>query len=198
MIPCITLDSTTAPFIDCEEEYRELMTISLQQSARSCINEITMIDKEIEMLRFRDQLEQSKTSDGPSEDLNRYKPEKYENRKGLSVTRYSKVGNQLITDKQTIKAGVFRETVAAPTMTIEQYGEALIQQQQLQQQQQQQQQQWPADENSKPVKKYKQLLADGEEDNLDLVDKAVEEDRKWDDFCDNNPKGIGNKMNKRF
>jgi hypothetical protein len=76
--------------------------------------------------------------------------------------------------------------------------------------------------------RYKQLEADGDEDNDELVEKvselahmscssvpfvdmsktsnsrfaaifqAADKDRAWDDWKDNNPKGWGNKMGKRF
>jgi len=45
-------------------------------------------------------------------------------------------------------------------------------------------------------RKYAQLLASGEEDDEELVDQAVYEDRVWDDWKDENKKGSGNK--KRF
>jgi hypothetical protein len=46
--------------------------------------------------------------------------------------------------------------------------------------------------------RYKDLLKDGDEDDLDLVDKATIEDRNWDAWKEDNPKGWGNKMGKRF
>jgi immunoglobulin-binding protein 1 len=47
-------------------------------------------------------------------------------------------------------------------------------------------------------RKYKQLEGDGDEDNDELVEQATMKDREWDDWKDNNPRGIGNKMGKRF
>lgn len=47
-------------------------------------------------------------------------------------------------------------------------------------------------------RRYNQLVADGDEDNLDLVDESAKYDREWDDWKDNNPRGSGNKMGKRF
>lgn len=46
--------------------------------------------------------------------------------------------------------------------------------------------------------RYKELVRDGEEDNDELLDEATMADRAWDDWKDNNPKGWGNKMGKRF
>jgi immunoglobulin-binding protein 1 len=49
-----------------------------------------------------------------------------------------------------------------------------------------------------PVRKIKQLEADGDEERLDLVDLATTEDRNWDAWKEENPRGWGNKMGKRF
>jgi immunoglobulin-binding protein 1 len=47
-------------------------------------------------------------------------------------------------------------------------------------------------------RRIKQLEDDGDEDDAELVDKAAYLDRDWDNFKDENPKGSGNKANKRF
>ena len=46
--------------------------------------------------------------------------------------------------------------------------------------------------------RYAELVAAGQEDDIDLVDQATMKDRSWDDWKDENKKGSGNKMNKRF
>jgi immunoglobulin-binding protein 1 len=46
--------------------------------------------------------------------------------------------------------------------------------------------------------RYNQLVAEGLEDDLDLVDESAKHDRDWDDWKDHNPRGSGNKMGKRF
>lgn len=46
--------------------------------------------------------------------------------------------------------------------------------------------------------RYKELLRDGEEDDDELLDEATMADRAWDDWKDHNPRGIGNKLGKRF
>jgi immunoglobulin-binding protein 1 len=48
------------------------------------------------------------------------------------------------------------------------------------------------------VHRYHELEAAGEEDNEMLVDAAVYKDRDWDAWKEDNPKGSGNKMNKKF
>jgi immunoglobulin-binding protein 1 len=46
--------------------------------------------------------------------------------------------------------------------------------------------------------KYRDLVAAGEEDDAELMDQATIEDRNWDNWKDENPRGWGNKMGKRF
>jgi hypothetical protein len=48
------------------------------------------------------------------------------------------------------------------------------------------------------VRSYKQLEEQGKEDNEELVDKATDYERYWDEWKEQNPKGIGNKMGKLF
>ncbi len=47
-------------------------------------------------------------------------------------------------------------------------------------------------------RRYDNLVADGDEDVMRLVDAATYNDREWDAFKEENPKGWGNKAGKRF
>ena len=47
-------------------------------------------------------------------------------------------------------------------------------------------------------RRIKQLEEDGAEDDEALVEEASYHDRAWDQFKDDNPKGCGNKANKRI
>lgn len=47
-------------------------------------------------------------------------------------------------------------------------------------------------------RRYDQLEADGDEDNEELVEQAANHDREWDNWKDENPRGAGNKANKRI
>lgn len=49
---------------------------------------------------------------------------------------------------------------------------------------------------SSTTRRYNQLEIDGDEDNEELVEKAVHRDREWDDWKDEHPRGSGNKANK--
>ena len=48
------------------------------------------------------------------------------------------------------------------------------------------------------TKRYAQLEADGQEEDLKLVDQATIKDREWDAWKEENPRGSGNRMGKRF
>lgn len=49
---------------------------------------------------------------------------------------------------------------------------------------------------SSTTRRYNQLEIDGDEDDEELVEKAVHRDREWDDWKDEHPRGSGNKANK--
>ena len=69
--------------------------------------------------------------------------------------------------REVVKAQVFKPRMQGPTMTIEEYGE-----QQLQMMQEQQQNPNTSSDETKPIRRIQQLEADGDEDNIDLVDKV--------------------------
>eukprot|EP00595_Chromulina_sp_UTEXLB2642_P000732 CAMPEP_0196764592 /NCGR_PEP_ID=MMETSP1095-20130614/6477_1 /TAXON_ID=96789 ORGANISM="Chromulina nebulosa, Strain UTEXLB2642" /NCGR_SAMPLE_ID=MMETSP1095 /ASSEMBLY_ACC=CAM_ASM_000446 /LENGTH=75 /DNA_ID=CAMNT_0042120585 /DNA_START=541 /DNA_END=768 /DNA_ORIENTATION=+ len=48
------------------------------------------------------------------------------------------------------------------------------------------------------IRRYKQLVDEGREDDIDLVDQATLAEREWDAFKEANPRGSGNKMGKRY
>jgi immunoglobulin-binding protein 1 len=52
-------------------------------------------------------------------------------------------------------------------------------------------------EQKNAPQRYEQLVRDGMEDNIDLVDASAMLDREWDKFKDANPRGSGNKMGDR-
>ena len=49
-----------------------------------------------------------------------------------------------------------------------------------------------------PTRRYEQLERDGDEDDAAAVERAAANDRAWDDWREDNPKGSGNKLGKRF
>ena len=92
--------------------------------------------------------------------------------------------------REELKAQVFQPGWRQPTMTLEELAEIELKDA-LERQER--------SKNAKgPDKKYAQLEEEGLEDDEELVDKATVRDRAWDDWTDENPKGIGNKAGKLF
>jgi TAP42-like family len=73
-------------------------------------------------------------------------------------------GGDLIAERQDIRASVFRPRMAPPTMTLEEFGDIEKANAEAR----------SAAEASadKPVRRYSHLLADGDEDDDDLVDQV--------------------------
>lgn len=180
---------------DTEEEQRELYVLMLQSYARECVDELDLLAEEMKMLRMREeQLAQEELREG-REGPRPSQPQPVPgivpldpNRPGISITKTYKVGDQLVMSRDTVK--VFGTHIAAPTISLEEFGD-----QQLAEAQERAQREAEAPTGPR---KSRQLLADGEEDDIALADVATVEDRRWDDWKDSNPKGWGNKMGKRY
>lgn len=89
-----------------------------------------------------------------------------------------------------MKTTVFGSRIAPPTMSLEEFADKEREDAIRRQEAEQDAEQGP--------RKYKDLLAAGEEDREDLADVATIEDRKWDAWKEENQRGSGNKMGKRF
>lgn len=114
--------------------------------------------------------------------------------RGISVTRLSKTADgRILSSREQVISSVFQPRMAAPSMTLEEFGdlqreEAIARE---------------AVERNAPIseRNYRQLLADGEEDDAELMDRATEKDRAWDEWKESssaNWRGAGNKAGKRF
>jgi hypothetical protein len=112
---------------------------------------------------------------------------------GLSITKTSKVGNQVVLTRDTVHATVFEPRMKGPTMSLEEFGDI-----ERAQAEERARKEAEGQMKSAESRRYHQLQADGDEDDIDLVDKATMEDRNWDAFKEANPRGWGNKANKRF
>jgi hypothetical protein len=102
----------------------------------------------------------------------------------------NKVDDQLIIEREIIKANVFTPSMAPPTISLEEFAD-MEREKAIER---------SANESNESniTRRYNQLVADGDEDDAKLVDLATIEDRNWDDFREENPRGWGNKMGKRF
>eukprot|EP01036_Dinobryon_divergens_P028950 gene28950-37977_t len=173
-----------------ESEDRELTVIQLKSYAGESIDEIELVDQELLMLDYREKTAASDQSSQAQDSRMKQKPGSES--RGIEVFKTTKAGDDVVVSREHFIGGVFTPRMAAPSMTLEEFGD--LQLLELQQRQLQQQQA-PQDA---PPKRYKQLAEEGEEDEADLVDQATMKDREWDNWKDNNPRGWGNKMGKRF
>lgn len=104
------------------------------------------------------------------------------------ITKDATTG-QLRIHRQEIQNQMFRPGWMQPTMSLEELAEREVT---AAVQRQEQQDQSERDRKSQP-RRYQQLVQDGLEDDADLVEASVTYDREWDTFCDDNPRGSGNK-----
>eukprot|EP00934_Nitzschia_sp_Nitz4_P004901 Nitzschia sp. Nitz4//scaffold131_size63436//16724//17860//NITZ4_006268-RA/size63436-processed-gene-0.114-mRNA-1//-1//CDS//3329535247//4891//frame0 len=110
--------------------------------------------------------------------------------KPLQLTHITKTAaGALQVKKEEIRSKVFRPGWNQPTMSLEELGER-----EYQAAVERDARQKEADANrANEPKRYEDLLRDGMEDNVDLVDASAKLDRDWDDWKDENPRGSGNK-----
>jgi len=86
---------------------------------------------------------------------------------------------------------VFRDRIPPPTLSLEEYADRQVAEATERAVREQ-------EAEKSAVRKYRDLEAAGLEDDSALVDQATIKDRDWDTFKEDNPRGWGNKMGKRF
>jgi len=183
---------------DIQKELKELEVCKLRSYFMDVMNDLSVYKQELQLLQHMEELhelEDEFPSNTPTENtlgLPTLPPLPYKPGEGpgIQVTRTSKVGDEIVMTKEIIRANVFQSRIAQPTMTLEEFADIEVANAIAREQAQQ--------DAEGPIRRYNQLVADGDEDDEELVDQATQKDREWDDWKDNNPRGWGNKMNKRF
>ena len=97
-----------------------------------------------------------------------------------SIGSASGSGLGAMTQRERLMAGVFRPGHELPSMTVEEFGELELQQMKERER-----------SESDAAAARRGTEAEGG-DQGDFDDRAVEKQRAWDDWKDNNPKGHGN------
>jgi immunoglobulin-binding protein 1 len=172
---------------------RESHTLQLESYAREALDELSNLSREkamlVQMVTAESNRRDSSSSGAAHDDRVRQSVHSQQGQ-GLEVTHLSKVGGQLRMQKEVVRANVFKPTVAPPTMTLEEFADIELADAMARAEQ----------EKLAPVadRRYEQLLAEGLEDDEELMDVAAVKDRAWDDWKEDHPKGYGNKANKRF
>ena len=143
--------SMAAVFLgDEEEEVRELYLLQLSTYIRKALDEIPLLNQELQMLEHMEKLRKQQPSSSSSEkeaagkdkvlsDSIWQDPVKRANilhlpgtgshpvdgeSQGIEVTRTGNAPDgSLLMTKEIVRAGVFRDSIAPPTMTVEQFGE---------------------------------------------------------------------------
>jgi len=199
---------------DREDRVRELSLLQMQHYARDCLDELPLLAQELTMLAHMEklraqsegngQLQQHQQQQGQGDNAlllpGRPPSPPRADRPGLLVTRTSLGPNgELVMTRETVKANVFTPSMAAPTVSLEEFAEQEVQAAlQRETSAAQLRAQHQAQAGGDPTRRYAQVLLDGDEDDEQAVERAALNDRAWDDWKEDNQKGSGNKANKRF
>lgn len=117
-------------------------------------------------------------------------------RQPIALTHLDVVNGQLRIRKEEIKKKALFHNPNLPTMSLEEFAQLEYRDMLERERSQKEIEKNKTDSDSRY--KYKQLVEQGKEDDEKLVNIATMEDRKWDDWKDENPRGSGNKAGKRF
>lgn len=177
-----------------EELERSVRVLELRDRTEECAEELRHIDREATLL------EHSADSERDKEDRDRHRGRCEEGRekevgKGMEVTRITQnpVTGELVVQREHLKQQVFRPGWNLPTMSLSELGdkermEAI-------------EREATSKEHEEGAKlkprRYDSLLKDGLEDDEDLVEQSFKLDRAWDQYKEENPRGIGNKLSER-
>ena len=83
-------------------------------------------------------------------------------------------------------------SIAPPTMTLEEFAQL-----EMEEAKERAEKEKSNEDIGRPLR-YEELVKEGKEDEEDLMDLATKEDRKWDNWKDENTKGSGNTIGKRY
>jgi immunoglobulin-binding protein 1 len=147
--------------------------------------EIPMIEMMVKMEEERATMDRH-TGSGASQQDQRPPP----SAKPLQVTHITKDSTgQIQIKRDEIRSKVFRPSWNQPTMSLEELGDREYHQAI----EREERQKIAEAERSNDPRRYEELMRDGLEDDVNLVDASAKLDRDWDDFKDENPRGSGNK-----
>ncbi|DAZ96692.1 TPA: hypothetical protein N0F65_009159 [Lagenidium giganteum] len=170
---------------EVDELEREQLMAFTQLAVIKSMEEQTSINQEREMLETMLKMNAASVNRDLFTDAHRPPPPKQG--QGITVTH---INPQLEMRRETIQSGVFKPGHRLPTMSLEEYADQQVADAKERQKREQEAPTGP--------RRYDQLVEDGDEDNLELVDEATYKDRAWDDWKDANPRGIGNKKGSQF
>lgn len=191
------VDDPCPPGVD-EELLRELTLLKVASGVRQALDDLDAYGKEVEILKFMASRSPPNEPRGAQAEDDRDGQRRRGRdlasdpaRPGLQVTHMTRgEDGSLQVRKEQLKSEVFRPGHRLPTMSIEELAEIEVAAAMERSRKAEQPRSGP--------RRIKQLEEDGEEDNPELVEQAAYKDRAWDQWKEENPKGSGNKANKRF
>ena len=196
---------------DDESLQREMSIKGLEICVSEAIEEWTSVIRELPMItrmvQQRQQQQQATGGDGDDDRYHRNPGDSYSaeddmdarqqrppNPRSVPPLQLTHIAQDPATGRiqvrrDTARNEVFRRGWNQPTMTIEELAEREVADAMARAERQQQAESAQAE----APRRYEQLVKDGMEDRVDLVEASAELDRKWDDWKDENPRGSGNK-----
>ena len=197
LLKLIGLRSKPAVADKVEEALRERWQLVLQRCVRASLESCSSLRDEATMLSvmvgregFGDSAERSAGEAG-DERVDPARRAGEGDRKGLSVVHLDKgVDGRVVERRERIKADIFRPYHNLPTMSLAEFAD---QEMREAMEREERQRNAPA-----PPRRTEHLERDGDEDDHALEEDGRRRQAEWDDWKDANPKGIGNKMGKRF
>ena len=202
---------------DIEELQRDNVLLLIKCAIWHVMDEIPLLKQELEFHLYRknshgslelDQRTSSSISDPRMKDRqvkstrHNYSKNSYDNQlrkpvhTPIELTHLDVVNGQLRVRREEIKKNALFHNPNLPTMSIEEFAHLEYQDMKARERKESELQKTKTDADYRY--KYKQLIEMGKEDNEALVDIATIEDRAWDDWKDENPRGSGNKAGKLF
>jgi hypothetical protein len=184
---------------DEESLQRQVALTTLTVNETEALDEWYQALRELPMIQMACQMEEERSHNdrysGIATDRETQDSQNGPSGKPLQLTHITQnvVTGQLQIRKEEVRSQVFRPGWNQPTMTLQELGEMELKQAM----EREAQQKIAKEENKLKPRRYDQLVKDGLEDNVDLVDASAELDRQWDNFKDENPRGSGNKMGDR-
>jgi immunoglobulin-binding protein 1 len=179
---------------DDDSLVRSLTLKSLTISSMESIEEWQQVIRELPMIEMQLKMEVQRAS-GDARRGGDSGPPPPGSQPPLQLTHITKdnMTGQLNIKKEEIRSQVFQPGWNQPTMSLEELGDremnAAIAREA--------QQKITEEQNKHEPRRYEQLVKDGMEDNVELVEASAKLDRAWDDWKAENPTGSGNKMGDR-
>mmetsp|Transcript_10533 Transcript_10533/g.12091 ORF Transcript_10533/g.12091 Transcript_10533/m.12091 type:complete len:376 (+) Transcript_10533:91-1218(+) len=169
---------------DEDETSREILLLTLSNYIRSSLDSISSIKSELELLEMRNQFEKQNKISGLENSERNIGSDAAKKKAPMQVTR---IDENFKIKREIFQDGVFKPSWRQPTMSLEEY--AQIEMANAMEREKREAEKTIEDEMN-TIKSHN-VREKGLEDDIDIVDRATMNDRRWDNWKDDNPKGSG-------